>query len=135
MAVDRMLVDPNAGIPELVHRLADDSKRLVGDEVRLAKLEVKENLREGGKDLTWLVASFGVAVVALMALTLCFVTLIGRVLNGHMWVGALAIGVVEVGLGIVLMKRGVAAFKEPSYSLVETRESLKDTAAWVKTVQ
>ena len=135
MSVDRMMVDPNSGIPELIHRLREDSKRLVGDEVRLAKLETREHLRDGGKDLTWLVASFGVAVVALMALTLFFITLIGRVLNGHMWVGALVIGVIEVGVGIVLVKRGLAMFKEPSYSLPETRESLKDTAAWVKAVQ
>jgi len=32
----------------------------------------------------------------------------------------------------MLIKRGVGAFKEPSYSLVETRESLKDTTTWAK---
>lgn len=135
MAVNRMMVDPDTGIPELIHRLGDDSKRLVTDEVRLAKLEVRENLKRGGKDLMWLGAAFGVSVVALVAFTLFGVTLIGRVLNGHMWVGALVFGAVEVVLGIVLIKRGVAAFKEPSYTLPETRESLKDTQAWVKTVR
>lgn len=135
MAVNRMAVDPDTGIPELIHRLGDDSKRLVSDEVRLAKLEVRDNLKRGGKDLMWLVVAFGAAVVALVAFTLFVVTLIGRILNGHMWVGALAVGVVELVVGIVLIKRGVGAFKEPPYKLTETRESLKDTTTWVKAVR
>src|SRR4051812_6096111 len=132
MATNRMLVDPETGIPELIHRLGDDSKRLVMDEFRLAKLEVHDNLKRSGKDLTWLVAAFGASVVALIALTLFIVTLIGRVLNGHMWVGAILTGIIELVVGMVLLKRGLASFKEPSYTLEETRESLKDTKAWVK---
>ena len=30
----------------------------------------------------------------------------------------------------VLIKRGVGAFAEPSYTLRETRESLRDTQTW-----
>ena len=135
MAVNRMVVDPDTGIPELIHRLGDDSKRLVTDEMRLAKLEVRENLKRGGKDVMWLAAAFGVGVVALIALTLCVATLIGRIVNGHMWVGALVTGALELVVGMVLIKRGIAAFKEPSYTLAETRESLKDTKAWVNVVR
>jgi hypothetical protein len=57
-------------------------------------------------------------------------TLIGRLDNGHMWLGALVTGIVELALGGWLVKRGLASYKAPSYSLVETRESLKDTAHW-----
>lgn len=132
MAVDRTLVDPDHGIPDLIHRLRDDSKRLLTGELRLAKLEVHDGIRQGGKDLLWLVWAFGAGVVALVALTLVLVTLIGRFASGHMWIGALVVGVIEVGVGVLLMKRGAAALKEPSYSLVETRESLKDTTTWAK---
>jgi hypothetical protein len=135
MAVNRMPVDPDTGIPELIHRLGDDSKRLVSDEFRLAKLEVRDNLKEGGKNAMWLGAAFGVGIVALVALTLCLITLIGRIASGHMWVGALVTGVLEAVGGLMVLKRGISAFKEPSYSLAETRESLKDTKAWVSTVR
>jgi len=127
-----MSVDTDAGLAELVRRLGDDSKRLVQDEVRLAKLELRENLHRGGKELMWLVAAFGAGIVALIAATLLLVTLIGRIANGHMWIGALVVGVIELVVGIVVTKRGVAAYKAPSYSLEETRESLKDTTAWLK---
>jgi hypothetical protein len=131
MAVNRMPVDSDAGLTELIRRLGDDSKRLVIDEVRLAKLEVHENLQQGGKDLMWLTAAFGAGVVALIAATLVVVTLIGRIANGHMWIGALITGVIELGLGVVLLKRGAGAFKDPSYSLTETRTSLEETRTWM----
>ena len=112
MAVDRMLVDSESGIPELIHRLRDDSKRLLTDEVRLAKLEVHDGIRRGGRDLMWLASAFGAAVIALVAVTLVLVTLLGRAVAGHMWVGAGVVGVIEIVAGIVLVKRGVATLKE-----------------------
>jgi putative superfamily III holin-X len=132
MGVNRMPVDPDAGIPDLIHRLGDDSKRLMGDEVRLAKLEVKDNVKRGGKGVMWLGMAFGVGVVAMVFFTLMLATLIGRIAAGHMWVGAIVTGVVEVVVAAVLVKRGLAAFTEPSYALEQTRESLKDTQNWAK---
>ncbi|MDB4873620.1 MAG: hypothetical protein JWM41_66 [Gemmatimonadetes bacterium] len=132
MAVNRMSVDPDTGIPDLIHRLGDDSKRLMADEVRLAKLEVKDNVKQGGKGVMWLGVAFGVGVVALVFFTLMLATLIGRIAAGHMWVGALVTGVFELIVAAFLIKRGVRAFAEPSYSMEQTRESLKDTQTWVK---
>jgi uncharacterized membrane protein YqjE len=135
MAAERMQVDPNTGIPELISRLGDDSKRLVNDEFRLAKLEVREQLKQASKDAMWLAIAFGLAVVAMTAFTLLVITLIGRVLNGHMWIGALIVGVVELGLGYFFIKRGTDAFKDESYSLAVTRESLKDTRVWANSLR
>jgi hypothetical protein len=128
----RVPVDPNAGIPDLIRDLADDSKRLLKDEVQLGKLETKESIRRASKGAMWMAVAFGIGVVTLVALTLLLVTLIGRLVNGHMWVGALVVGVLELGIGFFLIKRGIGAFKEPSYTLEETRETVKDTARWAK---
>ena len=130
-----MPVDPNIGIPELVSRLGDDSKRLVNDEIRLAKLEMRDHLKQSSKDFMWLAIAFGLAVVAMMALTMFVITLIGRVSSGHMWVGAIIVGVIELGIGYVSIKRGVRAFEDESYSLPMTRESLKDTQVWASTLR
>ncbi|HEX8945058.1 MAG TPA: phage holin family protein, partial [Gemmatimonadaceae bacterium] len=100
MAVSRFPVDPDAGIPDLIHRLSDDSKRLVTDEVQLAKLEVAESVQVAGKGAMWLGISFGAGVVALVAATLLLVTLIGRLVSGHMWIGALVTGAVELVLSV-----------------------------------
>lgn len=124
-------IDPDAGIPDLIRRLTDDSKRLVADEVRLAKLELGENIHAGARGALWLTLAFGIGVVGLTALTIFAATLIGQAVNGHMWVGAIVVGVLEVIAAVVLIKKGMASFSEPSYTLEETRESLKGTTSWV----
>ncbi|HWE43300.1 MAG TPA: phage holin family protein [Gemmatimonadaceae bacterium] len=124
-------IDPDAGIPDLIRRLTDDSKRLVADEVRLAKLELGENVHAGARGVLWLSLAFGIGVVGLVALTIFAVTLIGQAVNGHMWLGAIVVGVIEVSAAVVLVTKGMAAFRAPSYTLEETRESLKDTTTWV----
>jgi len=122
MAVQRMPVDPDTGIPDLISRLGDDSKRLVMDEVHLAKLELREGLSRAGSGALRLSIAFGVGVVAMVAFTLLLATLIGRFVSGHMWVGALITGAVEVLVGLWLIKRGLAAYREPSYTLEQTRK-------------
>jgi uncharacterized membrane protein YqjE len=122
--------DPDAGIPDLIRRLTDDSKRLVTDEVQLAKLETKDSLHRAARGALWLGVAFGVFVVVLVALTVFVATLIGRIANGHMWVGALVTGVIELALGTWLLKRGLSTYAMPSYSLEESRSALAETAHW-----
>ena len=135
MAINRMPVDPDVGIPDLVHRLTDDSKRLVNDEVRLAKLEMREAMHSAGRGAMWLGVGFGISVVALVAFTLLLVTLIGRIAGGHMWVGALVTGILELGVALLLFTRGRRAFAEPAYTLPETRQALTETVSWTSSVR
>ncbi len=132
MEAHRVPIDPNAGIPDLIRDLADDSKRLLVDEVQLAKLETKESVRRASKGALWMALAFGIGVVTLVAATLLLVTLIGRLARGHMWVGALVTAVLELGVALWLFKRGMGALKEPSYTLEETRQSVKETARWAR---
>lgn len=125
-----VVIDPETGIPDLIRRLTDDSKRLVTDEVQLAKLEAKDSLHRAARGGIWLALAFGVSIIMLVALTVFVATLIGRIANDHMWIGALVTGVIELGLGLWLVKRGLATYAEPSYTLEETRGSLADTTHW-----
>lgn len=132
MAIDRISTDPDAGIPDLIRQLGDDSKRLVADEVRLAKLEMKESVHRAGRGAVQLAVAFGIGVVMLVALTIFLATLIGRLASGHMWVGAVVTGLVELALAVVFLRRGMGVLRQPSYSLAETRAALKDTAVWAR---
>jgi hypothetical protein len=122
--------DPDTGIPDLIRRLTDDSKRLVTDEVHLAKLETRESLHRAGRGALWMVLGFGAGVIALVALTILLATLIGQMDRGHMWFGALLTGILELGIGAYLVKRGIGAYSASSYTLPDTRHALKDTAHW-----
>jgi uncharacterized membrane protein YqjE len=129
-----LLADPDVGIPDLIRRLTNDSKRLVTDEVQLAKIEAKESLHRATRGVLWLALAFGAAVVMLVAVTLLLTSLLGRLMAGHMWFGAIVTGVIELAVGAWLLKKGLTAFAEPSYSLEQTRASLVETANWTTTV-
>ena len=135
MAVPPLSSNPDTGIPDLIHRLADDSKRLVTDEVRLAKIELKASMSRATKGAIWMAVALGVSVVMLVALTLFVATLIGRMVNGHMWVGALITGAIELVAGYYMIKRGVLAVSEPSYTLEASRLALADTAHWAASIR
>ena len=122
MAANPVHIDPDAGIPDLIRRLGDDAKQLLGNEARLAKIETRENLHKATRGGLWLGIAFGIGVVALVALTITLTAIIGRIANGNYWVGALVTGVVEVVVALVLIKRGVAVLGSTSYTLPETRE-------------
>jgi hypothetical protein len=127
--------DPDAGIPDLIRRLTDDSKRLMQDEVQLAKMETKESLHRATKGALWMALAFGAGVVMLVALTLFLITGIGHLASDHMWVGALVVGIAELAGGVLLVKRGLKAYAEPSYTLEQSRHALRDTAHWASTVR
>ena len=128
MTARSITTDPDTGIPDLIRRLTHDSKRLVADEVRLARIEAKESLHRAMRGVLWMTLAFGVAVVMFVALTLFVATFIGRMANGHMWLGALITGVIELGLGSYLIKRGISVMAAPSYALEASRNALADTA-------
>lgn len=125
-------IEPDTGIPDLIRRLTDDSKRLAADEVRLAKLELHESVRTGVGGAVSFAVALGMGVVALVALTILLAAVLGRVFGGNYWAGALVAGAFDVIIGLVLLRRGMAVLKEPSYSLEVSREALKDTAAWAR---
>ena len=127
--------DPEAGIPDLIRRLGDDSKRLVNDEIRLAKLEARESLHDASRGALRLGIAFGIAVVALTALTVLLASVIGRALGGNYWAGALITGAIELIVAVVLIKKGLGDFTEPSYTFDETREEAKETVRWVSNVR
>lgn len=120
-----VLIDPEKGLNDLVRQLGDDSKRLLSDEIRLAKMETAESMHRAGRGGLWLGVAFGIGVVMLVAFTLFVATLFGRVANGHYWVGALLTAAIEFALGLWLLQKGAASLRRAPYSLPETRNSLK----------
>jgi Putative Actinobacterial Holin-X, holin superfamily III len=130
VATDAVHVDPDTKITDLIGRLTDDSKRLLNDEVRLAKLETSESIHIASRGALWLALAFGIGIVAMVAFTILLTTLIGRLI-GEMWAGALIAGALELGVGFWLLKRGTNTLAHNSYTLGESREELRRTAAWL----
>ena len=127
-------VDPDTGIPDLIRRLADDSKRLARDEARLAKLEMRTSIRQTAHGALWLGLAFGAGVVALVGLTIFLAALLGRLL-GHYWAGTLIVAVLELVAAVLLVRRGIRKVREPSYTFEESRDAARETVDWAKTAR
>ena len=122
----------DTGIGDLVGRLTDDSKRLVSNEVHLAKLELRQSVHAGARGAIWLAVAGGAAVVALVAFTVLLSVVLGRLL-GNLWAGTLVTGALELLVGFLALRHGLALYRAPeSYTLGETRASLADTARWAR---
>jgi hypothetical protein len=117
-------VERNATIGNLITRLGDDGKRLLEDEVRLAKLEIGENLRLGARGMVWLGIALALTFVMLTALTVGLSAAIGRLFTDALWLGTLLTAVLWLAAGGVLMKTGIGKLTSPAYSLPETRREL-----------
>jgi hypothetical protein len=124
MALPNRAPNPDAGIPDLVGRLADDSRRLLGDEARLAKLELREGAARAKSGAQVLAVAFGTGVAAAAALTLLVATGVGRLAAGHMWVGAIMAGVLDLLVGALLIAAGALELREPGAAVAETRDAL-----------
>jgi uncharacterized membrane protein YqjE len=125
-------VDADTGIPDLIRRLGDDSRHLAGDELRLAKLELHESVHRSVDGSIRLALALAFSIVAAVALTVLLIVAVAAMFGHHYWAGALIVGGVELVAGMLMLRRGVAVVKSPSYPLQASRESLKDTAAWVR---
>lgn len=123
-------VEPDIGITDLVRQLSEDSKRLVTDEVQLAKLEVGQSVRTGTRGLLWAALAFGTAVIALVALTVLLATALGS-LFGNLWAGTAVTGLLELGVGIWLVLRGTRTVKQAGPVLPASREELRRTGKWL----
>jgi uncharacterized membrane protein YqjE len=117
-------IDPNATIGDLVSRLGDDGKRLLRDEVQLAKLEISENVRLAGRGMLWLGVALALSFVALTSLTVGLSAVLGRILTDALWLGTLLTGVLWVVIGGMLVKTGIGSVSSTSYSLPQTRREL-----------
>lgn len=127
----RVRVDPDTTIGELVGRLADDSRRLARNEVRLAKMEIADSVQTAGRGALWLGIAFGALVISFVALAIFLATGLSRLFGGVLWAGTLVTAGMLLVLGGLMIFGGLRTLKEQPYTLDETREELRSTTQWL----
>jgi len=76
------------GVGELVKRLAAETNTLVHQEIELAKAELTEKGKTAGKGAAMFGGAGVVGLLALGALTACFIAVLATALD-HVWLAAL----------------------------------------------
>jgi uncharacterized membrane protein YqjE len=121
------------GIGVLVKRLAAETNTLVHQEIELAKAELTEKGTIAGKGAAMFGGAGVVGLLALGALTACFIALLTTAID-HVWLAALIVAVVYAAIAAGLALRGRARVRAAAPPAPEqTIESVKEDMEWAKT--
>lgn len=117
-------------IGDLFAELATETSTLVRQEVQLAKTELTQKVTSAGKDAGMIGAGGALAYAGLLALIAAVIIGLGQLIP--MWLSALVVGLVVVGIGYMLIQSGLKALKSIDPAPRETIETLKEDKEWVK---
>lgn len=117
-------------IGDLFAELATETSTLVRQEVQLAKTELTQKVTSAGKDAGMIGAGGALAYAGLLALIAAVIIGLGQLIP--MWLSALIVGLVVVGIGYMLIQSGLKALKSIDPAPRETIETLKEDKEWVK---
>jgi hypothetical protein len=115
---------------ELFSELSRQTSTLIRQEVALAKAEMKQKGTEAGKDIGMMAAGGALAYAGLLALIAAAIIALANVIPW--WMSALIVGMLVVGIGYLLIQRGMSALKESGIAPKQTIESVKEDAEWAK---
>lgn len=113
-------------------RLASDSATLIRQEILLAKLELKDLGQRLTRDAVQIGIALGIVAVGALALVACLIMVIGLLLDGAYWAGALIVGGVFLIVGGILAKSATKDLSSSEWKPDETIETLKEDQEFAK---
>jgi hypothetical protein len=92
-------------IGELLRDLANDSTRLVRDEIALARAEATEKVRQAGAAVAMIAAGGVLAIPALVIVLYAIVLLLSNYMRD--WIAGLLVGLVVAAVAGLLARKGI----------------------------
>lgn len=123
LPVQRAATDTPATLVDLVRRLTEDSRRLAGSEIQLAKLEMTDKVHVTSKGATLYGIAFGAGVVALSALTIAVAAALTLAV-GKVWIAALITGAIEILVGFLVVRGGTRTIATLSRAVPEAGKEI-----------
>ena len=117
-------------IGELFSQLAHDTTSLVRQEILLAKVELAQKAGQAGKQVGLIALGGGVAYAGLLAVIAAAILLLGHYIA--VWLAALIIGLVVMGIGYFLSQQQLNALKQLDPTPRATMQTLKQDKEWAK---
>jgi uncharacterized membrane protein YqjE len=117
-------------VGELLSALAHETGVLVRQEVKLASSEMTAKTVTVGRALGMIGVGGAFAHAGLLALMAALFVGLARVIP--LWLSALVVGVVILGVGYALVQKGLSALKHLDPVPQQTMSTLKDDRHWVK---
>jgi drug/metabolite transporter (DMT)-like permease len=121
----------NRSIGELIAELSRETGVLVRKEVELAKTELTAKARHAGTHVATTAAGGALAHAGLLVILAAIV--IGLTQAGLTpWLSAAIVGLGTIGVGYLLVNKGLKALRGASVVPTHTLESLKEDARWTR---
>ena len=120
----------NRSLGELFAELAQETGKLVRQEVNLAKVEISQKASRAGRHVGVLAAGGAVAYAGLLAILAGIIILLNYVMP--LWLSALLVGLVVAVVGYLLVRKALDALKREDFTPQQTMESLKEDKQWAK---
>jgi uncharacterized membrane protein YedE/YeeE len=108
---------------ELFSELAGETATLVRKEVQLAKVELGQKAAQVGKEVAFIGLGGAVAYAGFLAVLAAVILLVGEFIP--VWLSALVIGLMAIGVGYFLSQRRLDALKRLDPMPRATVETLK----------
>ena len=119
----------NRSLGDLLAELSRETGQLVRKEIELASTEMTAKARKAGAQVG--VAAAGGALIHAGVLVLLAMLVIALSDMGLApWLAALIVGVLTIGIGYLLVNRGLAGLRRTSIVPQQTIETLKEDARW-----
>jgi hypothetical protein len=115
---------------DLFSELSADTSKLVRQEVMLAKAEISQKISRAGKDVAILVAGGLLAYTGVLTLTAALVLIVSLFMPS--WVAASIIGLLILGIGYLLVQKGLNDLKKVAPMPEKTIQTLKEDKAWLQ---
>ena len=119
----------NRSLGDLLAELSRETGQLVRKEIELAKTEMTAKARKAGAQVG-MAAAGGALIHAGVLVLLAMLVIALSEMGLAPWLAALIVGVLTIGIGYVLVNRGLAGLRAGSMVPQQTIETLKEDARW-----
>jgi len=116
---------------DLFASLTSQLGQLIHKEVELARTEITANAVRTGKNASLIGVGGAIAYGGFLVVLAAAVGAL-MALGLDLWLAALIVGVVVIGIGYALIQRGRSQLEAASMAPTRTIESLKEDAEWAK---
>ena len=119
----------NRSLRELFTELSQETGTLVRQEFELATTELTARARVAGRQVA-IAAAGGALIHAGLLVLLAAVAALLIQLGMQPWLATLLVAIATMGVGYMLMNKGMAGLRRADLTPRQTMESLKENAKW-----
>lgn len=117
-------------LSELFSELSRETKTLINQEMRLARLELKQRTADVGKNVASVALGGAILYAGFLGVMFAAIYALSEVVEP--WLAALLVGLVVSAVGGFLLYRGYNELKELDLTPRRTVDSIQENAQWLK---